>query len=299
MAEKRPVEELLTVRVGLNRGQRTAKVRPEVLERARRLGRERRLAYTLAIWAGLRRSELAALAWGDADLDSLVPVIRLRAETTKSKRADRIAIHPQLADELRALRPVDARPDTPVVSKVPGMKAWRADLKAAGIDYGDETTGYADLHAQRMTLSTMLAAAGVPQRVRQAHMRHTDPRLTENTYMDEALLPVAAELAKVPAIPAPDDSGPEVIPLRKTGTDGAGLRAGNMQEECGVLGHGTARGGTSGEDGARSDHADAVETQSLAVSRVGTKRKSPAPLGTEPAKQRVIGLEPTTFTLAT
>jgi hypothetical protein len=31
-------------------------------------------------------------------------------------------------------------------------------------------------------------------------MRHTDPRLTERTYMDERLLPIAAELSQLPAI---------------------------------------------------------------------------------------------------
>ena len=40
-----------------------------------------------------------------------------------------------------------------------------------------------------------MAAAGMSQRVWQAHMRHTDPRLTECTYMDESLLPVAEQLS--------------------------------------------------------------------------------------------------------
>ena len=71
---------------------------------------------------------------------------------------------------------------------------------------------HTDLHAQRKTPSTMLAAAGISQRVRQAHMRHTDPRLTENTYLDEGLLPIVAELAKLPSIPRPDDIGGSPAP---------------------------------------------------------------------------------------
>ena len=55
------------------------------------------------------------------------------------------------------------------------------DVKFAGIDYGDTNRGFADFHATRKTLSTMMAAAGMGQRSRQAHMRHRDPRLTANT----------------------------------------------------------------------------------------------------------------------
>ena len=138
-------------------------------------------------------------------------------------------MHAQLADELRALRPDNPKPGTPVLMSVPGMKAWKNDRRAAGIDDGNASIGYANLQAQRKTLSTMMAAAGLPQRVRQAHMRHSDPRLMENTHMDEGSVPIAAELAKLPRIRRPDDGGDESIPLRATGTDGA---AGNVRESC-------------------------------------------------------------------
>ncbi len=229
-AEERPLIELETIRRGPNAGRRLANVKPHNAAKALQKGRERRLAYLLAAWCGLRRSELAALTWGDIDLDVKPPRIRLRAETTKSKRADVLALHPQLADALRAARPTHAKADQCVVSVVPSMKALSADLKYAGIEYGDERTGYVDLHALRTTLSTMMAAAGMSQRARQAHMRHTDPRLTEGTYMDEALLPVASELAALPAIPdrPHDDADAQPIPLRATGTDNG--RAANAQQ---------------------------------------------------------------------
>jgi len=41
------------------------------------------------------------------------------------------------------------------------MKAFKADLALAGIEYGDRASGYADFHGLRKTLSTMLAAAGL------------------------------------------------------------------------------------------------------------------------------------------
>ncbi len=219
-------------------------IRPVVVEeRAKQIGRERRLAYLIAVWTGLRRSEIAALRWDDLDLDGAVPRIRLRAETTKSRRADTLVIHPQLADELRAVRPADVATAVMVVKTVPSIRVLQADLKYAGVEYGNRTIGYADFHALRKTLSTMMAAAGMSQRVRQAHMRHTDPRLTECTYMDESLLPVADELSKVPAIPGPDEHAPKPIPLRATGTDG---RAAHMQQTYPTSGHCLASHGNDG-----------------------------------------------------
>jgi len=49
-------------------------------------------------------------------------------------------------------------------------------------------------------------------------MRHTDPRLTANVYTDEKLLPLAAELQNVPAIPLKEECG--VAELLVTGTEG-------------------------------------------------------------------------------
>jgi hypothetical protein len=277
--------ELLTIRHGPKKGRREAKVRLSVAERARSIGKHRRLAYLLAIWTGLRRSEMAALVWRDVDLDALVPVLRLRAETTKAKRADSLVIHPQLADELRALRPDNVKPNTPVLASVPGTKAWKNDLRAAGVDYGNESIGYADLHAQRKTLSTMMAAAGMSQRVRQAHMRHTDPRLTENTYMDEGLLPIAAELGKLPPIPRPHDPGRTALPMQATGTDDA---AGNMQETC----------CPTGQNGSQECASTAAGGHPHTASQVHEKTATCAAVHPD-SQKRAMGLEPTTFTLAT
>ena len=200
-AERRPLLELKTIRTGRDRGKQVAKVSGPVEERAKRLGQERRVAYLIAIWTGLRRGEIRQLTWGDVDLDCLPPRIRLRAETTKSNRADSLVIHPQLADELRAFRPADAASTARVLRAVPGMKVLKADLKLAGIEYGDQFMGYADLHASRKSINTKMAVEGVTLRIRQAHMRHTDPRLTSLTYMDESLLPVAEAVMGLPRIP--------------------------------------------------------------------------------------------------
>ncbi|HUO08571.1 MAG TPA: hypothetical protein VM008_09755 [Phycisphaerae bacterium] len=62
-------------------------------------------AYLTAIWTGLRRSELTQLQWGDLHLEVAVPNMQLRAQATKSRRADIIPLHPQLVEELLAYRP--------------------------------------------------------------------------------------------------------------------------------------------------------------------------------------------------
>ena len=81
------------------------------------------------------------------------------------------------------------------------MKVLRADLRLAGIADVDAKGLYADFHALRGSLNTMMLSAGIPLRIAQTHMRHKDPRLTASTYTDENLLPVAAALTSLPGIP--------------------------------------------------------------------------------------------------
>jgi hypothetical protein len=83
------------------------------------------------------------------------------------------------------------------------MKTLKADLRLAGVEYGDQLMGFADLHATRVSLNTKMASEGINLRVRQTHMRHTDPRLTSITYTDESLLPVADAVLGLPRIPVP------------------------------------------------------------------------------------------------
>ncbi len=213
--------ELQTVRRGPDRGKPLAKVKERTVAKARRKGRERRLVYMLAVWTGLRRGEIKQLTWGDvhlpsprlrqAGLDTVPGHIHLRAQTTKSKRADSLPIHPQLGGALRAWRPENAEPTDYVVATVPDMKCLRADLSLAGIPDKDEAGRFVDFHSLRVSLSTMLAAHKVSPRAAQALMRHTDPRLTASVYTDEKLLPLAAELGSVPAIPG-DDGKQEAMP---------------------------------------------------------------------------------------
>ena len=302
---RRPLLEVQTVRTGKNKGKPVAKVSKEVRGRMIRLGRQRRVSYLLAYWTGLRRGEIAKLQWRDIDLDVAPPRIRLRAETTKSRRADVQVIHPQLAEALRKWKPKRTRKNQPVVSSVPGMKVLKKDLQLAGIEYGDERIGYADLHAPRMSLSTSMAIHQLSPRVRQAHMRHTDPRLTDVTYMDENLLPVADELYSMPWIPNPNEERPEAISLRKTGTDHVDENPGcapNMYQTPGVRGQKLARAGKSSAAataGGNSFGQGGRRIQGASLARVGKKRQEPASGDVGSNRQRAMRFELTTVTLAT
>ena len=308
-AERRAERELLTIRRGERRGREAAKVRPRALERARALGRERRLCYLLAFWLRLRRSEIAALEWRDVRLDTVPASVTLRAETTKAKRADSLPLHPQLREELSKVWRPDLQPTQRVVRTVPDMKAFRADLAAAGIAERDER-GLVDLHALGKSLITAMHANGVSQRSAQALARHSDPRLTAVTYTDASLLPLAEELAKVPPIPVPPAAAPGATesgaaatkttpasttykpelaaPLQRRGCVGVQNGSIPCSEPKGELGEST--GGAGGGEPAE---------QSAQVLGVAQETKNPAPSGAGFSNERVIGVEPTTFTLAT
>jgi len=200
-AEERPLIELMTVRTGKNKGKPVAKVRPEVRERAINLGQERRSVYLIAFMTGLRRSEMRALRWSDTSLDCDPPVIRLRARATKSKRADTVVLHPQAVSALHGFKPHDHTPTDSVFRTIPDMKCLKADLKHAGIEYGDAEVGFCDFHALgRVSPNSFLASQGVSARVRQAFLRHTKPLLCDGTYLDETMLPISEEIRRLPNV---------------------------------------------------------------------------------------------------
>ncbi len=60
----------------------------------------RKIVYLTALCTGLRRHEMEALEWGDLDLDTAASVIKVRAATTKNKRAAVLPVHAKLAEEL-------------------------------------------------------------------------------------------------------------------------------------------------------------------------------------------------------
>jgi integrase/recombinase XerC len=283
-AEERPMRELLTIRHGPKRGELGAVVRPEVMERAKHVGRVRKLVYLLAFWARLRRKEIRTLTWENVRFDAKPYRIQLRRHRTKAKRADSVPIHLQLEEALRSFWHECIDPASPVIDRMPGMRTMKADLKAAGIDY--EVDGlFADLHSLGKSFVTACEVHGVGQRATQEMARHADPRMTAGTYTDRKLLPLAAELLKVPAIPTPTADAPATIPLRATGTEGAGPaseveRAAPAQRNSDVTLHFMAAGVTSRAGGQDDNGEVRASAQIERSSRFGIKRHDPAPCGT-------------------
>lgn len=169
---------------------------------------ERALVYRVGMNLGLRFSEIAALQWGDLQLNAIKPYVQLRAEDTKAKRADRLPIPASLAEALRKQKPMGASDGARVFPDLPShkvaIKLWKADLAAVGIPYIDDQGKQVDFHAgTRTTLGTRLAREGVGVAIAMRRMRHTDARLTLKTYVDDEVLAqdqAGAALAEVVAV---------------------------------------------------------------------------------------------------
>jgi integrase len=160
----------------------------------------RRVGYLTAFFTGLRRAELRALEWGDVHLDLEARFIAVRAGTTKNHDKAEIHLHPQLARELARLRPVDAKANDSVFRRenIASMYMMRKDLEAAGIPFADAQGRRVDFHSLRGTLNTHLAGKVDPQ-VRQKIMRHSDIKLTLETYTDSKLLGLSKAIGTLPA----------------------------------------------------------------------------------------------------
>lgn len=149
-------------------------------------------------------------------LDGTRPFISVRAATTKKKTAQQPLI-PALAEALRLLREQKQATVGKVFPRgMPMPKTFRADLATYGIPFLDDVGRRVDFHSLRHTFATMLSRAGVPPRVIMELMRHSDLRLSANTYTDATCLATFDEVGKLNtflpsslASPKSDKSSPE------------------------------------------------------------------------------------------
>ncbi len=195
-------------------------------------GDDRAVLYLVAAYTGLRASELASLTTANLDLHSDPPLIVLKARHSKRRREDEQPIPPDLAgllaEWLAGKADANTDDDSDVVASVPFAKQtrvgrnstvkaapqklwpgqWRKkgatmlarDLDAAGITY-ETDAGILDFHALRGTFATMLSKSGVSPKAAQELMRHSDIRLTMQTYTSLQVRDVADSLTKLPPIP--------------------------------------------------------------------------------------------------
>jgi integrase len=150
-----------------------------------------RTFYWLAAETGMRAGELCALQVADLDLERAVLTVRQsawrgRIQGPKTENAYRsFAMSPQLiahlADYLKQWRPNEAgllfatRNGTPWDANLLVKRKLRPLLRSLGIEHGG-------LHAFRHTNSSLMDKLGVPIKVRQQRLGHSDPRLTLNCY---------------------------------------------------------------------------------------------------------------------
>jgi integrase len=179
---------------------------------------ERELIYRLALGSGLRHRELRLLEWRDVRVDgeyAARPYLALRPEATKSKRADEVPLSEDLARRLREARPRFCTPIMQVFKRLPRFNQWKDDLRAAGIAYKDSQNRICGFHSLRVTLGTELERIGCPRAVRHWIMRHSDPSVSYQSYVDRQRLDAWEWANQLPTYPLP-----EAAALRRTGTAG-------------------------------------------------------------------------------
>src|SRR5262249_29875907 len=197
--------------------------------------------YKTLLLCGLRKAELTALTVGNVYLDEEAPFIRLDAGEEKNREGSELALRDDLAadlrqwlaDKLKAAQGEARAAGEPVPFCLPGetplfdvpaglLRIFDRDLKMAKIPKKDERGRTLDVHALRTTLSTLMNKAGVAPRTAQAAMRHSDIKLTMQTYTDPKLLDVRGALDALPALPL--DRGPAgAEQARADGTEGPGV----------------------------------------------------------------------------
>jgi integrase len=198
---------------------------PGFVSKLEERGRERALVYRTLILTGLRRGELASLTIGSIELDSPTPFAKLAAGDEKNRRGSDIPLRADLTSELRnwiedrrndfdgSFAEFNALPLLSVPASL--VKVLNRDLAAAGISKTDDRGRVVDVHAMRMTLATMLNKAGIAPRTAQEIMRHSDIRLTMETYTDAKMLDVSEALDSLPSLTRKADRREPVRPTAK------------------------------------------------------------------------------------
>lgn len=153
----------------------------------RTCGQERAVLYLLAGLTGLRKKELLNLCWDDISLSADNAFVRVRASVAKNKKQAEQPVPPILVHVLTALK-AQARPnasDRVFVSfgmSINTAELIREDLTAAGIELTDREGNEICFHSLRNSYISFLCNSQTPPKTIQKLARHSDPRLTFNTY---------------------------------------------------------------------------------------------------------------------
>jgi integrase len=190
-------------------------------------GNDRSWFYILGAMTGFRRSEMGELRPEDFDLEGPMPVVRLDGSRTKNGKDCEQPLPPGLAAELQPWL-ASKTPGSPVID-LPEKTALmlHADLRRCGIEAVDAQGRVVDTHSLRHGYGTALARAGVPIKVAQTLLRHSDPKLTMNVYAHLSAFDLHGAIADaLPDLTTEAPSGRVVM----TGTDSSPLSISNTPQ---------------------------------------------------------------------
>ncbi|MDT8301617.1 MAG: tyrosine-type recombinase/integrase [Sedimentisphaerales bacterium] len=143
--------------------------------------------YLLAGLTGLRRKELLNLTWDAISLSTDNNSVKVKASIAKNGKEAEQPVPPMLVSVLTSLK-AQARPkDNDRVffsfSKwINTAELIRKDLSVAEIELTDREGNEICFHSLRNSYISFLANSQTPAKVVQKLARHSDPRLTFNTY---------------------------------------------------------------------------------------------------------------------
>jgi integrase len=170
--------------------------------------------YEVAGLSGLRRRELSLLEVRDIQLGPN-PCWRLRAEATKSRRAEVLPMLPDCKDLLESMDLKLMAPTERVFRSMPGHRTLKNDLRHAGIARTDGEGRQLDFHSLRYFFCTMLGRS-LPIQTVSRLMRHRDIRTTCNLYLDLGLQDLADSTINLPRRNPRCEPSPRLSPQTET-----------------------------------------------------------------------------------
>jgi integrase len=162
------------------------KINNEAKKRLELNGYGRALLYKMAVLTGLRARELHKLKVDFLETETDQPKIFAPKTITKNKKDAIFHLRKEFAEELASWVKQTGRKPTDPLFSVPRsyLRHFKKDLQFAGIPFIDTQGRKFDFHALRKTCNVLMGRAKISPALRQKHMRHSDIRLTLETYDD-------------------------------------------------------------------------------------------------------------------
>ena len=150
------------------------------------IGYGRALLYKTAVLTGLRATELHKLKVHFLETGTDQPKLFAPKAITKNKKDAVFHLRKEFAEELASWVKQTGRKPTDPLFSVPRnyLRNFKKDLLFAGIPFLDTQGRKFDFHALRKTCNVLMGQAKISPALRQKHMRHSDIRLTLETYDD-------------------------------------------------------------------------------------------------------------------